>query len=86
MRQSVKHIKRVYFGIVALNWLSVAIPLPIFVLFMQGRGVDLFQLGIIMGVYSIVIVDTWPHESGHIWHTLLRQVVTAIGFIVRKGG
>ncbi len=56
MIQSVQHIKRVYFGITALNWLSVAIPLPIFVLFMQSRGIDLFQLGIIMGVYSIVIV------------------------------
>jgi len=56
MKQSVKHIKRVYFGVTALNWLSVAIPLPVFVLFMQARGVDLFQLGIIMGVYSIVIV------------------------------
>jgi MFS family permease len=56
MKQSVKHLKRVYFGVTALTWLSVAIPLPIFVLFMQSRGINLFQLGIIMGVYSIVIV------------------------------
>jgi MFS family permease len=56
MNQSVNQVKQVYFGVTALTWLSVAIPLPIFVLYMQARGIDLFQLGIIMGVYSIVIV------------------------------
>ena len=56
MDQSVKHIKRAYFSVTALNWLSIAIPLPIFALFMQTRGIDLWQLGVIMGIYSLVIV------------------------------
>lgn len=56
MKQSVSSIKRVYFVVLALTWLSVAIPLPIFVLYMQSRGIDLFQVGIIMGTYSLVIV------------------------------
>lgn len=56
MNQSIKQIKTAYFAITGLTWLSVAIPLPIMVLFMQSRGIDLLQLGIIMGIYSLVIV------------------------------
>jgi MFS transporter, DHA1 family, quinolone resistance protein len=56
MNQSVKQIKSAYFSVTALTWLSVAIPLPIFVLFMQARGLDLFQVGAVMGAYSLVIV------------------------------
>jgi len=56
MNQSIKHIKGVYFTVTALTWLAVAIPLPVSVLFMKARGIDLFQLGVIMGVYSLVIV------------------------------
>lgn len=56
MQQSVRQIKRVYFTILALNWLAVALPLPIFVLFMQAREISLMQLGIIMGLYSATIV------------------------------
>jgi MFS transporter, DHA1 family, quinolone resistance protein len=55
-KQPTQPIKRVYYLILALTWLSVALPLPIFVLFMQARGISLMQLGIIMGVYSITIV------------------------------
>ena len=51
MQQSVQQIKRVYFAVLALNWLAVGLVLPIFVLFMQSRGINLMQLGIIMGVY-----------------------------------
>jgi MFS family permease len=56
MEQSVRHIKRVYFSVLGLNWFSAALPLPIFVLLMQARGIDLFQLGVIMGLYSATII------------------------------
>ncbi len=56
MDRTVQHIKHVYFLVLALNWLAVALPLPIFVLFMQARGTGLMQVGIIMGVYSVTIV------------------------------
>ena len=56
MHRSIQQIKRVYFAVLALNWLAVGLVLPIFVLFMQSRGINLMQLGIIMGVYSITIV------------------------------
>ena len=49
MQQSIQQIKRVYFLVLALRWLSVGLVLPIFVLFMQSRGINLMQLGLIMG-------------------------------------
>ena len=53
---AVKNTKRVYLSITALNWFAVALPLPIFVLFMQSRGLSLAQVGIVMGLYSATIV------------------------------
>lgn len=56
MAAEITRIKRVYFAITGLTWLAVALPLPIFVLFMQARGLSLAQVGLIMGLYSAVIV------------------------------
>ncbi len=56
MALTIQEIKRVYFAILALNWFAVGLVLPIFVLFMQSRGINLMQLGIIMGGYSAAIV------------------------------
>ena len=56
MQQSTQQIKQVYFLVTALRWLAVGLVLPISVLFMQSRGINLLQLGVIMGVYSVTIV------------------------------
>lgn len=56
MSAEITKIKRVYFAVTALTWLAVALPLPIFVLFMQARGLNLSQIGLIMGLYSATIV------------------------------
>ena len=56
MKQSIQQIKRVYFLVTALRWLAVGLVLPISVLVMQSRGINLMQLGIIMGLYAVTIV------------------------------
>ena len=56
MNQSIQQIKRVYFLVTALRWLAVGLVVPIFVLFMQSRGINLMQVGIIMGLYSVTVV------------------------------
>jgi MFS family permease len=53
---SERQIQRVYFLAVFLFWLATALPLPILVLILQSRGLDLFQIGILMGAYSLTIV------------------------------
>jgi DHA1 family quinolone resistance protein-like MFS transporter len=49
-------IQRVYYLSVFLFWLAIAITLPLMVLILQSRGVDLFQIGLLMGAYSATIV------------------------------
>ena len=53
---TIKSIKRTYYLILFLYWLAVALPLPIFVLLLQARSINLLQIGIIMGIYSLSIV------------------------------
>jgi MFS family permease len=54
--KSVKHIERVYYLITALFWLSTAIPLALLVLIHQARGLNVLQVGLLMGSYSLTIV------------------------------
>lgn len=56
MINTLRHIKRTYFAALALRWLATGLVLPVFVVFMQSRGIDLLQLGIIMGLYSATVV------------------------------
>lgn len=51
-----RHLRRLYYGIVGLFWLAISLPLPVAVLLMQARGVDLFEIGIVMGAYTITVV------------------------------
>ena len=46
---SVKSIQRVYYLALALFWLGTALPLALLVLLIQSRGLDLFQVGLLMG-------------------------------------
>ena len=54
--RSTHQIQRVYYLIVSLFWLSTALPMALMVLFIQSRGLNLFQVGVVMGVYSLTIV------------------------------
>lgn len=51
-----KQIKQVYYLIVFLFWLATALPAALMVLLMQARGIDLFQVGMVMGAYALTIV------------------------------
>ncbi len=54
--RSIHQIRRVYYLIISLFWLSTALPMSLMVLFIQSRGLDLFQVGAAMGVYSLTII------------------------------
>jgi len=54
--KSITRTRRVYYLTLSLFWLSIAITLPLMVLILQSRGIDLFQIGLLMGVYSLTIV------------------------------
>lgn len=54
--KSIQQLKRVYFLVTVLFWMSVAIPLPIFILLVQARGASLVEIGLVMGIYSLTVV------------------------------
>jgi MFS family permease len=56
LMRSTQQIQRVYYLIISLFWLSTALPMALIVLFVQSRGLDLFQVGTAMGIYSLTIV------------------------------
>jgi MFS family permease len=53
---NVKRIRRTYYLVHFLFWFSVALPLAISILLVQARGLDLFQIGSALGIYSLTIV------------------------------
>ena len=54
--KSPRYIQRTYYLIISLFWLATALPLALVILLGQARGLDLFQVGLLMGVYSLTIV------------------------------
>jgi MFS family permease len=52
----VKRIRNTYYLVHFLYWFSIALPLSLSVLLMQARGLDLFQIGVALGAYSLTIV------------------------------
>ena len=53
---SIKQIQRIYYQIIALFWLTVSLPMALMVILAQERGVNLFQIGLLMGLYSLTVV------------------------------
>ncbi len=53
---SIQHIQRTYYFIISLFWLATALPLALIILLVQARGLDLFQVGLLMSSYALTIV------------------------------
>lgn len=54
--QSLKRIQWTYYTVIFLFWFGTALPTSLLVLFLQARGMSLFQVGVAMGLYSLTIV------------------------------
>ncbi len=53
---SVKRIKTTYFAVVSLFWFATILPAAVQVLLVEARGLELSDIGIVFGVYGLVIV------------------------------
>jgi len=83
-----KSLERRYYPIVFLFWFSTALPMALFILLAQARGMSVAQLGLMMAMYSATIVllevptgglaDSWGRRRV----ALLAEVVTFAGWIV----
>ncbi|MEJ2512246.1 MAG: MFS transporter [Anaerolineales bacterium] len=84
--QSVKSIQRTYYLVISLFWLATSLPIALFVLLAQARSLDLFQIGIVMGLYSLTIV-LLELPTGGLADTIGRKrvAILAYSFILLSG-
>lgn len=54
--KSMLHIQRTYQIILGLFWFSTALPMSLAILLMMARGLTLFEVNLVMGIYSLTIV------------------------------
>ncbi|MBN1488013.1 MAG: MFS transporter [Anaerolineae bacterium] len=78
--KSVQHIQRTYYLLLFLFWLSIALPLSLGILLAQSRGLDLFQVGVLMGTYSFTIV-LLEVPTGGLADAIGRKRVALISYI-----
>lgn len=74
-----RRIQRIYYVLVSLFWLSVAFPMALMVLLGQARGLTLFHVGVLSGVYSLTIV-LLEVPTGGLADAIGRKVVTVIAY------
>ena len=79
--RSVKEIQRTYYLVISLFWLATALPISLLVLFAQARGLNLFQVGIVMGLYSLTIV-LLEVPTGGLADTIGRKRVSLLAYSV----
>jgi MFS family permease len=77
--KSIGHIQRVYYLILGLFWFSTALPLALLILIHQKRGLDLFDVGLLMGTYSLTIV-LLEVPTGGLADAVGRKKVTQIAY------
>ena len=54
-RRTVRRTEVVYNLVTALFWVGVGLPLPLTVVFMQARGMDLFQIGLLTSIFAATV-------------------------------
>lgn len=79
--QTVKDIQRIYHLVISLFWLATALPISLLVLLAQARGLDLFQVGIVMGLYSLTIV-LLEVPTGGLADTIGRKRVAILAYSI----
>jgi len=56
MKDTIKHTKRVYYTLLFIFWFATGLPAALTVLLMLARGLTLYQVSILMAIYSVTIV------------------------------
>lgn len=68
-----------YYAIQFVYWFATGLPIALIVLLMQARGLDLFQIGILLGIYSAVIV-LLELPTGGLADAIGRKPVTILAY------
>ncbi len=80
MQRHVRRTESIYYAAQMLFWLSVSLPLALAVLFIQSRGLDLLQIGLLLGVYAATVV-LLEVPSGGLADAIGRKRVTLLAYV-----
>ena len=56
VNSAARHIERTYRLLLSLSWFATGLPMAVGFLLAQARGLDLFELGLVLAAYSLTIV------------------------------
>lgn len=79
IKDKLKTIRRTYYLILSLFWFATALPMALNVLLAQARGLSLFEIGLLMGGYSLTIV-LLEVPTGGLADTMGRKRVAALAY------
>ena len=78
-RQRVRHAEIVYNLTTALFWVGVGLPLPLAIVFMQARGMDLFQVGLLTSIFALTVAAL-ELPTGGLADAIGRKRVTLLAY------
>lgn len=79
-RQEVRRTELIYNLTTALFWVGVGLPLPLSVVFMQARGMDLFQIGLLTSIFALT-VTMLELPTGGLADAVGRKRVTLLAYM-----
>jgi len=77
--KSIRQVQWVYYLIVSLFWFAVGLPMSLSVLLAQVRGLNLFEVSLLLGVYSLTIV-LLEVPTGGLADAIGRKKVTVMAY------
>lgn len=78
-RRAVRRTEVIYNTVQALFWVAVGLPLPLIVVFMQARGMDLFQIGLLTSVFALTVA-VLELPTGGLADAIGRKRVTLLAY------
>lgn len=81
---SVQQVKRIYFALEALRWFGAGLPLALYILYMQSRGLGLFEIGVVNAVFSLTII-LLELPTGGLADTFGRKPITLLSHAFKLG-
>lgn len=82
---SPRSLARRYAGLTGLRWFPIGLTIPVLVLLMQARGLDLAQTGRILALYGLVVI-VLELPTGGLADTVGRRPVLAVSSLVSAAG
>lgn len=79
-RSAVRRAEVLYNLITAFFWISVGLPLPLTVVYMQARGIDLLQIGLLTSLFALTVA-VLELPTGGLADAIGRKRVTVLAYI-----